>query len=145
MKSYFFSEQSYHPCWDQVPGNPKITCPSGPVDVAVAHRLLHEYIHGIPFTRYRSNLRVLSFFDSVHALRPCSRDGQGRVQGLAEPPPASPCGTTHRRLPPREASRTGSSLVLRKLGERLLDAHHVAVVDRRQRRRTPLNFRDANS
>jgi fatty acid desaturase len=27
--------------------------------------LLHEYIHGIPFTRYRANLRVLSFFDGL--------------------------------------------------------------------------------
>jgi len=27
--------------------------------------LLHEYIHGIPFARYRSNLRVLSFFDGL--------------------------------------------------------------------------------
>jgi len=44
MKSYFFSEQSYYPCWEQVPGNPRITCPSAPVDVNVAHRLLHEYI-----------------------------------------------------------------------------------------------------
>jgi fatty acid desaturase len=27
--------------------------------------LLHEYIHGIPFSRYRSNLRVLVFFDGL--------------------------------------------------------------------------------
>ena len=34
----------------------------------VQHRigvLLHEYIHGIPFRRYRSNLLVLSFFDGL--------------------------------------------------------------------------------
>ena len=34
----------------------------------VQHRigvLLHEYIHGIPFRRYRANLRVLSFFDGL--------------------------------------------------------------------------------
>jgi fatty acid desaturase len=34
----------------------------------IQHRmgiLLHEYIHGIPFGRYRTNLRVLSFFDGV--------------------------------------------------------------------------------
>jgi fatty acid desaturase len=34
----------------------------------IQHRigvLLHEYIHGIPFTRYRANLRVLSFFDGL--------------------------------------------------------------------------------
>lgn len=34
----------------------------------IQHRigvLLHEYIHGIPFRRYRSNLRVLTFFDGL--------------------------------------------------------------------------------
>jgi fatty acid desaturase len=34
----------------------------------VQHRigvLLHEYIHGIPFRRYKSNLRVLSLFDGL--------------------------------------------------------------------------------
>lgn len=34
----------------------------------VQHRigvLLHEYIHGIPFRRYRANLRVLSLFDGL--------------------------------------------------------------------------------
>lgn len=34
----------------------------------IQHRigvLLHEYIHGIPFRRYRSNLRVLSVFDGL--------------------------------------------------------------------------------
>src|SRR5687768_7663961 len=34
----------------------------------IQHRigvLLHEYIHGIPFRRYRLNLRVLSFFDGL--------------------------------------------------------------------------------
>ena len=34
----------------------------------IQHRigvLLHEYIHGIPFTRYKSNLRVLTFFDGL--------------------------------------------------------------------------------
>lgn len=34
----------------------------------IQHRigvLLHEYIHGIPFKRYRSNLRVLSAFDGL--------------------------------------------------------------------------------
>lgn len=34
----------------------------------IQHRigvLLHEYIHGIPFRRYRSNLRVLSAFDGL--------------------------------------------------------------------------------
>ena len=27
--------------------------------------LLHEYIHGVPLRRYRSNLRVLAFFDGL--------------------------------------------------------------------------------
>ena len=30
--------------------------------------LLHEYIHGIPFTRYRTNLAVLSVFDSCFLM-----------------------------------------------------------------------------
>jgi len=36
--------------------------------VVVAHRigiLLHEYLHGIPFRRYRNNLAVASIFDGV--------------------------------------------------------------------------------
>lgn len=43
MKSWFFSEQSYYPAWN-LPGNPKITAPSEPVDPEIAHRLLKEYI-----------------------------------------------------------------------------------------------------
>ncbi len=34
----------------------------------VSHRvgiMLHEYVHGIPFKRYKDNLRVLSFFDGL--------------------------------------------------------------------------------
>src|SRR5208283_5823340 len=36
--------------------------------VIVAHRigiLLHEYIHGIPFRRYRSNNNVVTFYDGL--------------------------------------------------------------------------------
>jgi fatty acid desaturase len=37
----------------------------------IEHRigvLLHEYIHGIPFRRYRSNLRVLTVFDGLFLM-----------------------------------------------------------------------------
>lgn len=44
MEFWYFSEQSYHPAWDKVPGNPKIVVPSGLVDREVAHRLLQEFI-----------------------------------------------------------------------------------------------------
>lgn len=43
MKSWFFSEQSYHPAWEN-PGTTKISTPSSAVDPEVAHRLLKEYI-----------------------------------------------------------------------------------------------------
>jgi alkanesulfonate monooxygenase SsuD/methylene tetrahydromethanopterin reductase-like flavin-dependent oxidoreductase (luciferase family) len=43
MQSWYFSEQSYYPAWDQ-PVPPKITSPSGLVDPETTHRLLHEYI-----------------------------------------------------------------------------------------------------
>jgi alkanesulfonate monooxygenase SsuD/methylene tetrahydromethanopterin reductase-like flavin-dependent oxidoreductase (luciferase family) len=43
MKSWFFSEQSYHPAWAN-PGTTKISTPSSAVDRETAHRLLQEYI-----------------------------------------------------------------------------------------------------
>jgi alkanesulfonate monooxygenase SsuD/methylene tetrahydromethanopterin reductase-like flavin-dependent oxidoreductase (luciferase family) len=43
MNSWYFSEQSYHPAWNE-PGAPKITTPSSVVDPDQAHRLLEEYI-----------------------------------------------------------------------------------------------------
>jgi alkanesulfonate monooxygenase SsuD/methylene tetrahydromethanopterin reductase-like flavin-dependent oxidoreductase (luciferase family) len=43
MQSWYFSEQSYHPAWEMVSGNPKFTVPSRNVDRDVAHRLLNEY------------------------------------------------------------------------------------------------------
>jgi fatty acid desaturase len=39
--------------------------------VVIAHRigiLLHEYLHGIPFGRYRNNLAVASLFDGLHLM-----------------------------------------------------------------------------
>jgi alkanesulfonate monooxygenase SsuD/methylene tetrahydromethanopterin reductase-like flavin-dependent oxidoreductase (luciferase family) len=43
MKTWYFSEQSYHPAWDN-PGRVRIDCPSGAVDPSTAHKLLHRYI-----------------------------------------------------------------------------------------------------
>ena len=43
MQSWYFSEQSYAPAWDE-PVSPKVTAPSNLVDPEVAHRLLNEYI-----------------------------------------------------------------------------------------------------
>ena len=43
MQSWYFSEQSYAPAWDE-PVSPKVTSPSNLVDPEVAHRLLSEYI-----------------------------------------------------------------------------------------------------
>jgi len=41
MRCWYFSEQSYYPAWDQIPGNPKIVPPANLVQPEVAHRL-HE-------------------------------------------------------------------------------------------------------
>lgn len=43
MHSWYFSEQSYYPAWD-LPGTPKVTSPSAPVDPEIAHRLMKDYI-----------------------------------------------------------------------------------------------------
>ena len=43
MKSWYFSEQSYHPAWD-LPGSIKINAPSAPIDPKTAHLLLKSYI-----------------------------------------------------------------------------------------------------
>lgn len=43
MKSWYFSEQSYHPAWN-LPGSPKIDTASAPVDPEVAHRLMTQYL-----------------------------------------------------------------------------------------------------
>jgi alkanesulfonate monooxygenase SsuD/methylene tetrahydromethanopterin reductase-like flavin-dependent oxidoreductase (luciferase family) len=43
MQSWYFSEQSYAPAWDE-PVSPKVTSPSRLVDPETAHRLLREYI-----------------------------------------------------------------------------------------------------
>ena len=43
MQSWYFSEQSYAPAWDE-PVPPKVTAPSSLVDPEIAHRLLREYI-----------------------------------------------------------------------------------------------------
>jgi len=43
MHSWYFSEQSYYPSWNQ-PGAPKISTPSNYVDPELAHRLLQDYI-----------------------------------------------------------------------------------------------------
>lgn len=43
MQSWYFSEQSYPPAWDE-PVPPKVTSPSGLVDPETTHRLLQEYI-----------------------------------------------------------------------------------------------------
>jgi alkanesulfonate monooxygenase SsuD/methylene tetrahydromethanopterin reductase-like flavin-dependent oxidoreductase (luciferase family) len=43
MQSWYFSEQSYYPAWDN-PGTTKITSPSLAVDSETAHRLLTDYI-----------------------------------------------------------------------------------------------------
>lgn len=44
MQTWYFSEQSYHPAWTEQSGDVRITAPSGAVDPATAHRLLHRYI-----------------------------------------------------------------------------------------------------
>ena len=44
MESWYFSEQSYNPAWDKVPGSPRITPPSGAVDPEIAHNILNEFI-----------------------------------------------------------------------------------------------------
>ncbi|MBA2961767.1 MULTISPECIES: LLM class flavin-dependent oxidoreductase [Ramlibacter] len=43
MQSWYFSEQSYAPAWDE-PVSPKVTSPSRLVNPETAHRLLREYI-----------------------------------------------------------------------------------------------------
>jgi alkanesulfonate monooxygenase SsuD/methylene tetrahydromethanopterin reductase-like flavin-dependent oxidoreductase (luciferase family) len=43
MKSWFFSEQSYHPAW-QGAGSAQITPPSSAIDPEMAHQLLSEYV-----------------------------------------------------------------------------------------------------
>lgn len=43
MQSWYFSEQSYAPAWDE-PVRPKVTAPSSLVDPETAHRLLREFI-----------------------------------------------------------------------------------------------------
>jgi alkanesulfonate monooxygenase SsuD/methylene tetrahydromethanopterin reductase-like flavin-dependent oxidoreductase (luciferase family) len=42
MHSWYFSEQSYYPAWEQL-DSPKITAPSDLVDPEVAHRLLTDF------------------------------------------------------------------------------------------------------
>jgi alkanesulfonate monooxygenase SsuD/methylene tetrahydromethanopterin reductase-like flavin-dependent oxidoreductase (luciferase family) len=44
MRCWYFSEQSYYPAWDQIPGNPKIVPPANLVQPEVAHRLLQQYL-----------------------------------------------------------------------------------------------------
>jgi alkanesulfonate monooxygenase SsuD/methylene tetrahydromethanopterin reductase-like flavin-dependent oxidoreductase (luciferase family) len=44
MKTWYFSEQSYHPAWSQTQGDVRITSPSDAVDPEIAHRLLSRYI-----------------------------------------------------------------------------------------------------
>lgn len=44
MRCWYFSEQSYYPAWDKVPGNPKIVPRADWIDPPVAHRLLSEYL-----------------------------------------------------------------------------------------------------
>ena len=44
MHCWYFSEQSYHPAWDEVPGNPKIVPPATYIHPPTAHRLLQEYL-----------------------------------------------------------------------------------------------------
>lgn len=43
MQSWYFSEQSYAPAWDE-PVRPKVDAPSNLVDPETAHRLLREFI-----------------------------------------------------------------------------------------------------
>jgi alkanesulfonate monooxygenase SsuD/methylene tetrahydromethanopterin reductase-like flavin-dependent oxidoreductase (luciferase family) len=43
MQSWYFSEQSYHPAWEVLPDQPRITSPGSLVDRDVAHRLLTEF------------------------------------------------------------------------------------------------------
>ncbi len=44
MQTWYFSEQSYYPAWDQAKGDVRITVPSDAVDPTVAHQLLQRYI-----------------------------------------------------------------------------------------------------
>jgi alkanesulfonate monooxygenase SsuD/methylene tetrahydromethanopterin reductase-like flavin-dependent oxidoreductase (luciferase family) len=44
MQTWYFSEQSYYPAWEQVQGDVRITTSSDVVDPAVAHELLQRYI-----------------------------------------------------------------------------------------------------
>ena len=44
MRCWYFSEQSYYPAWDKVPGNPKIIPRSDYIDPPTAHRLLSQYL-----------------------------------------------------------------------------------------------------
>jgi alkanesulfonate monooxygenase SsuD/methylene tetrahydromethanopterin reductase-like flavin-dependent oxidoreductase (luciferase family) len=44
MHCWYFSEQSYHPAWEEVPGNPKIVPPATYIHPPTAHRLLQEYL-----------------------------------------------------------------------------------------------------
>ena len=41
MQSWYFSEQSYYPAWDEK-APPKVTSPSRLVDPARAHKLMQE-------------------------------------------------------------------------------------------------------
>ena len=43
MQSWYFSEQSYYPAWED-PVTPKVTSPSKLVDPEIAHRLMNEYL-----------------------------------------------------------------------------------------------------
>jgi len=49
MRCWYFSEQSYYPAWDQIPGNPKIVPPANLVQPEVAHRLLQQYLRECQF------------------------------------------------------------------------------------------------
>ncbi|HEY3657378.1 MAG TPA: LLM class flavin-dependent oxidoreductase [Steroidobacteraceae bacterium] len=44
MQTWYFSEQSYHPAWDQIRGDIRITTASDVVDPEVAHKLLKRYM-----------------------------------------------------------------------------------------------------
>ncbi len=43
MRSWYFSEQSYYPAWDEYAGPPKITSPASAVNSETAHQLLMDY------------------------------------------------------------------------------------------------------
>lgn len=44
MQTWYFSEQSYHPAWNQRQGDVRITSASDAIDPETAHRLLTRYI-----------------------------------------------------------------------------------------------------